>query len=183
MSVSDLSIAKYVRSHVKLKNQLKQSGVKAQTIGRLEKAFSLLPDEVLDLFLSEQRVLTVVMEPDLQIPLGMTTKTLRKPDGLNYFIIIRQEQEEWPEDLFLGAFFRELGHVVCERLPEDEWPVPRGDRARFRERIEYEADAMVWKWGLRHYSMRHLFATYPEHWAEKIVAEIGRILSEEKPLH
>jgi hypothetical protein len=183
MSVSDVPIAEYVRSHVQLRNQPKQREVRPQTTGRLEKAFSLLPDEILDLFLSEKRVLTIVIEPDLQIPLGMTTKTLRKNSGLNYFIIIRQEHEEWPEDLFLGAFFREIGHVVCERLPEDEWPVPRGDRARFRERIEYEADAMVWKWSLRHYSMRHLFATYPEHWAEQIVAEIEKILSEEKPLH
>lgn len=180
MSVSDLAIAKYVRSHVQLKNQLKQGGVKAQTTGRLEKAFSLLPDDILDLFLSEKRILTIVIEPNLQLPLGMTTKTSRKSSGLNYFIIIRQEQEEWPEDLFLGAFFRELGHVVRERPPESEWPVARGDRARYRERIEYEADAMVWRWGLRHYSMRHLFASYPEHWAEKIVAEIGRILSEDK---
>ncbi|AFM25802.1 hypothetical protein [Desulfomonile tiedjei] len=183
MSVSDLSIAKYVRSHVQSKIQSKQREVKPQTTGRLEKAFSLLPDDILDLFLSENRVLTIVIEPNLQIPLGMATKTLRKPSGLNYFIIIRQEQEDWPEDLFLGAFFRELGHVVRERLPEDEWPVPRGDRARFRERIEYEADAMVWKWGLRHYSMRHLFATYPEQWAEKIVSEIEKILSEDRRLH
>ncbi len=125
----------------------------------------------------------MLLEPNLKIPFGMGTNTKREVNGYKYTIIIREEHEDWPEDLFLGSFLRELGHVVCARPPEDEWPATRGDRARFRERIEYLADAMVWRWGLRHYSMRHLHATYPQHWVEKIIVEIEKILQEDESLH
>jgi hypothetical protein len=176
-------IAKYVSEHVRLSTRSKRSTPRKQTIDRLEKAFSLLPDETLDLFLNDRRKLTVQLEPNLKIPFGMGTNTRSDANQNTYTIIIREEHEDWSEDLFLGSFLRELGHVVCERPPDDEWPTGRGDRARFRERIEYLADAMVWKWGLRHYSMRHLYATYPEHWVEKIVAEIEKVLVEDERFH
>lgn len=178
MAGTDNTIAEYVGRRVRLGRNSTNSSVRADTVGRIEKAFSLLPEDVLELFLSEKRLLTILVQPDLKIPFGMATTTARGARGSDYAITIRKEHEDWPEDLFLGAFLRELAHVVCERPPEDEWPAGRGDRARFRERMEYVADAMVWRWGLRHYSMRHLYATYPEHWAEKIIDEIGKVLEE-----
>lgn len=183
MAATDNTIAEYVRQRVRLGRNSTNSSLRADTVGRIEKAFSLLPEDALDVFLSEKRPLTVLIEPDLKVPFGMSTRTARGARGSEYTITIREEHEDWPEDLFLGAFLRELAHVVRERPPEDEWPAARGDRARFRERIECLADAMVWRWGLRHYSMRHLYATYPEHWVEKILDEIGKALLEDERPH
>ncbi len=45
-------------------------------------------------------------------------------------------------------------------------PLP-GVSVQVQGENKYVADAMVWKWGLRHYSMRPLYATYPEHWQKK----------------
>lgn len=174
------AVSKYVRDHVRSGRVGSGKKVASATAKRVEKAFSLLPEDVLGLFLSETRNLQIVIMPDVGLPLGMSTKSQGLPDARTYRIMLYEEQQEWPEDLFLGAFLRELGHVVAQRPPEDEWPKSRGDRARYKERLEYIADAMVWKWGLRHYSMRHLTATYPPHWVEKIVVEIGKLLLEEK---
>jgi hypothetical protein len=60
--------------------------------------------------------------------------------------------------------------------PEDEWQATRGDRARFKEKLEHRSDAMVWRWGLRHYSMSYITATYPSHWVERIAEEIGKTM-------
>jgi hypothetical protein len=181
MSQQSEAVSKYVRDHVRSGRVGRDANVSSTTAGRFEKAFSLLPEDILELFLSGARNLTVVIMPDVGLPLGMSTKSLGPPDARTYRIMLYEEQEEWPEDLFLGALLRELGHVVAQRPPEDEWPKSRGDRARYKERLEYIADAMVWRWGLRHYSMRHLTATYPQHWVERIVVEIGKILLEDEP--
>jgi hypothetical protein len=183
MSQQSEAVAKYVRDHVRPGRPDRDRKVASATAKRFEKAFSLLPEDVLGLFLSGARNLTVVIVPDVGLPLGMSTRSQGPPDARTYRIMIYEEQQEWAEDLFLGAFLRELGHVVAQRPPEDEWPKSRGDRARYKERIECIADSMVWKWGLRHYSMRHLTATYPQHWVEKIVVEIGKLLLEENEQH
>ncbi len=180
MNQQSEAVSKYVRDHVRSGRVGSDNKVALATAKRFEKAFSLLPQDVLGLFLSEMRDLQVVIMPDVGLPLGMSTKSQGPPDARTYRIMLYEEQQEWPEDLFLGAFLRELGHVVAQRPPEDEWPKFRGDRARYKERLEYIADAMVWRWGMRHYSMRHLTATYPPHWVEKIVVEIGKLLLEEK---
>jgi hypothetical protein len=117
--------------------------------------------------------------PNTALPLGMRTSSEGPPEARTYTIMVFREHEEWSENHFLGAFLRELGHVVAERPPESEWPTPRGERSRFREKLEYRADAMVWRWGLRHYSMSHLTATYQPHWVDRIVEEIGKILVKE----
>jgi hypothetical protein len=179
MSQQSEAVTKYIRDHVRSGRVGKKGKVPSSIAGRFEKAFSLLPEDVLGLFLTGARNLSVVIMPDAGLPLGMSTKSQGPADDRTYRIMLYEEQQEWPEDLFLGAFLRELGHVVAERPPEDDWPKSRGDRARYKERLEYVADAMVWRWGLRHYSMRHLTATYPQHWVERIVMEIGKILLEE----
>ncbi|MGB6063394.1 MAG: hypothetical protein WBG50_01210 [Desulfomonilaceae bacterium] len=179
MSQEREAVAQYVREHVQFDRSGKSGKVISAAGKRFEKAFLLLPNEVLRLFLSGARNLTIVITPDPALPLGMSTKTQGPPNAREYKITVYDEHQEWPEDLFLGSFLRELGHVVAQRPPEDEWPTSRGDRARYKERLEYIADAMVWRWGLRHYSMRHLTATYPQHWVERIVVEIGKILLEE----
>jgi hypothetical protein len=171
-------LEKYVRDHLEFRTKRTTGAVRSQTLERIVKALSLLPEEVLGLFLSGSRSLTVIVEPDATLPYGMSTSSRGPAGAREYAIVLHEENQDWTEDLFLGAFLRELGHVVAQRPPEVEWPQTRGDRARYRERLEYVADAMVWRWGLRHYSMRHLAATYPEHWVERIVVEIGKILLE-----
>jgi hypothetical protein len=155
--------------------------VKERTVllERFEKAFSVLPPEIAELFLSEDRTLSVVVLPDTKLPLGMRTKSEGPPEARTYTIMVFREHAEWSENHFLGAFLRELGHVAAERPPESEWPEARGDRSRFKEKLECRADAMVWRWGLRHYSMIHLTATYPAHWVDRIVAEIDKMLLKE----
>ncbi len=179
MTLTSHMVAEYLRHHVRFEEPVKDGKTRTVLFERFKKAFSVLPGEVLDLFLSDARNLTVVIVPDAELPLGMRTMSEGPPDSRAYIIMVFQEHRDWAEDHFVGAFLRELGHVVAQRPPESEWPATRGERSRFREKLEYRADAMVWGWGLRHYSMSHLTATYPLHWVERIVVEIGKILLEE----
>jgi len=174
------AVANYVREHVQIDLSRNKSGSSSVALERFEKIFSILPEEVLDLFLSEARSLTVRVMPDPSLPLGMQTRTEGPVGRRKYTIVVYTEHFEWPEDLFIGAFLRELGHVVSQRPPESEWPTSRGDRARYKENLECRADATVWRWGLRHYNVRYLAATYPEHWVERIIEQIGKMLLEEK---
>ncbi len=48
-------ITEYVRDHVRLSKRSKNSDVRADTTKRIEKALSLLPEETLDLFLTDKR--------------------------------------------------------------------------------------------------------------------------------
>lgn len=178
-SEADQAFSKYVREILRFNRHIKDTSLAEITVTRIEKAFSLIPDECARLFLSGARNLTVKLLPDTTLPLGMTTNTRGPADARRYTIEIRQEHQNQPEDLFLGAFLRELAHVVACKPPEWEWPSSRGERARFKERIEYAADAMVWRWGLRHYNMRFISATYPPHWVDRIVEDIEKMLREE----
>ncbi len=175
---STKSVSEYVKQRVKFGIPA-SADKEATTLSRIEKILSLLPEEVLDLLLAGKRNLTISVAPDLQIPFGMNTQSQGAPRKRRFTITIYAEQQDWPEDLFIGSLLRELAHVVADIPPEAEWPASRGDKARFKERMEYIADATVWKWGLRHYSIRHLTSTYPEHWVDRIVEEIGRILLQE----
>jgi hypothetical protein len=174
------AVAKYVREHVQIERSRKDRGPSPVPTDRFEKTFSILPEEVLDLFLTSARSLSVKVMPDPSLPLGMQTRTEGSVGRRKYTIVVYREHFQWPEDLFIGAFLRELGHVVAERPPETEWPTSRGDRSRFREKLECRADAMVWRWGLRHYNIRFLTATYPEHWVKTIIEQIGKMLLEEE---
>ncbi len=174
------AVAKYVREHVQIERSRNDNGSSPVSTDRFEKIFSILPEDVLDLFLTGERSLSVKVMPDPSLPLGMQTRTEGPIRLRKYTIVVYQEHFQWPEDLFIGAFLRELGHVVAERPPEKEWPTSRGDRSRFREKLECRADAMVWRWGLRHYNIRFLTATYPEHWVKAIIEQIGKMLLEEE---
>lgn len=173
-------IDKYLKTRVKVAYSGSKSEQSSITLDRFSKAFSLLPPDILKLFTSDTLKLSIMITENLDIPFGMVTRAEGPKNSRKYTITAFKEQEEWPEDLFLGCFLRELGHVVCDRPPEEEWPQSRGDRARFKERLELEADAMVWRWGLKHYSLRHLNATYPKHWAERIAEDIEILLNAEK---
>lgn len=172
------SASEYVKQHVKFGIPA-SADKEATTLSRIEKILSLLPADALDLFLAGKRNFTISVVPDLQVPFGMSTQSQGPPKKRRFTITIYAEQLDWPEDLFIGSLLRELAHVVADMPPEAEWPASRGDKARFKERLEYLADATVWKWGLRHYSIRHLTSTYPQHWVDRIVEEIGRILLHE----
>lgn len=179
MSQTD-SVTAYVRDHVRVSPPQDRVRLFPPTAGLFEKAFLLLPDDTLDLFLSGSRSLVVDIMPDPALPLGMKTHSSGPVSDRQYTIVVYHEHLSLPEDLFLGSFLRELGHVVAQLPSENEWPETRGDRARFKERAENRADAMVWRWGLRHYSLRYLFATFPTHRAELIVDAIGKLLAEEE---
>jgi hypothetical protein len=174
-------IADYVKGLVSFKAPIVDGNARSIFFERIEKSFALLPEEVLDLFLKGSRNLVVVVMADTELPLGMGAKSEGPAKRRKYMVLTYSEHSTWPENRFIGAFLRELAHVATERPPENEWPLQRGDRARFKEQLEHHADAMVWRWGLRHYSMSYLDATYPPHWVERIVVEIGRILLEENP--
>lgn len=169
----------YVRDVVRFAGVAPKSSLCATMLERFQKAFSLIPDEVADLFLARSLHLGVTVMPDTAFPLGMSTRSEGPSGRRRYSIVSYQEHGEWPEDRFIGAFLRELAHVAAQRPPEEEWPLPRAERARFKERLEHRADAMVWRWGLRHYSMSYITATFPAHWVEPILAGIEKAMLEE----
>jgi hypothetical protein len=173
MSLEHRPAGKLVQESLRLAGGVREPEVKKIVAARYEKALTLLPDEVLDLFVSGKRKVRVIVMPDPKLPMGMLTRSEGTPRERKYTIFLYEEHGTWPADRFLGALLRELGHVVANRPPENEWPEARGDRARFKEMLECRADAMVWRWGLRHYSMSYLVATFPQHWVERIVKEIG----------
>jgi len=179
MTSQKRSLDEYVRDVVRFAGVASDETLRATMLARFQKSFSLLPVEVADLFLSGSRRLDVTVMPDTAFPLGMSTRTEGSSGRRRYSIVLYQEHGEWPEDRFIGAFLRELGHVVAQRPPEEDWPVARADRAAFKEQLEHRADAMVWRWGLRHYSMSYITATFPAHWVEPILAGIEEALLEE----
>ncbi len=146
------------------------------TQSRIIKAFDNLPVEILNLFLDGSRNLSIKIIPDPKLPFGMRTISKRSSNGLTYTLNICDEAQDWTEDHFLGAVLRELGHVTAELPPDDEWPLERGARARFKESVECRADALVWSWGLRHYDIIYLSETYPSHWVDKIVNDISMMI-------
>ena len=177
-SERELSIEKYFAEHLCRATRKAHLPVPRETIARFRNAFILLPSETADLFLSGSIDLTVMIETDPALPLGMRTTCEGPPYSRRYMIVVYEEHLQWAEDLFIGSFLRELAHAVAGQPPEDEWPTSRSERARFKEMLEHQADAVVWKWGLKEYSMRHITATYPAHRVEIIVAEIERIVKE-----
>jgi len=169
-------ISKYLEGRIDFKGIRFDKARINLTKSRIIKAFDSLPIEILDLFVCGSRNLFIKMIPDPKLPFGMRTKTEKSAKGTTYWLNICDESQDWSEDHFLGSFLRELGHVVAELPPEDEWPQERGARARFRESVECKADAMVWSWGLRHYDIIYLSETYPSHWVDKIVNDISLML-------
>jgi hypothetical protein len=176
MQGTEPAVTAYVRRIVRFKGRIQDLKARDAMSARFRKAFSLLPPDVLDLFLEGLRPLSVEVRPAGALPLGMSTQSEGKMPLRTYKIVAYVDHGEWPEDRFMGAFLRELGHVVSQRPPEAEWPAGRGDRARFKERLEHRADAMVWRWGLRHYGMSYLAATYPPHWVDRIVEKISDMI-------
>lgn len=176
MSQKHESWVRYINSRMTLTKTVDDSRFMNQISGRLIKCLYLLPELEQELFLTGNRNLTIEIVGNPKLPFGMKTRSSGQKVSRNYTISICEECGEWPEDRFLGAFLRELGHVVAEIPPEDEWPIVRGERARFKESVELMADCMVWKWGLRHYNVSYLSATFPSHWVDRIVSDIEKLL-------
>ncbi|MGC8657972.1 MAG: hypothetical protein ACP5U1_02765 [Desulfomonilaceae bacterium] len=170
------SISKYLDGIIEIKRMRLDDDKVRLTRSRIIKAFEIVPEDVLSLFLGGYRRLRIAIIPDATLSLGTRTTTQRVSGHLIYSLSICSEALDWPEDHFLGAILRELGHVTAELLPENEWPPERGARARYKESIECRADALVWSWGLRHYDMIFLSQTYPSHWVDKIVNDISMML-------
>jgi len=172
-------ISDYLSLVVRFQVPVDNGKLKSVTLARFQKALECLPEDVLDLFLSGARQLTVLVVPDPGLPMGMSTRSAGPPDRRRYTVTVFEEHQSWAENHFLGAFLRELGHVVGGRPPEEEWPSSRAERALYKEMLECRADAMVWKWGLKHYSLSYLHATFPPHWVDRIVSDISRTILED----
>ncbi len=147
---------------------------------RIKKAFDLLPDEVTNQFLSGEIRLTVIVEPEPFIPMGMKIRADGPLELRRFTVAVFQGQLEWPEDVFIASFLREIAQAAAGRPPEEEWPTKRGERSRFREMLENQADLMLWKWGLREQDIRFLTATYPPHRVDEIVEAIDEMLRAEQ---
>lgn len=169
-------IQQYANSRIISAKSPQETESVVEIIARLAKTLQLLPDTELELFLSGKRSLSIEIIPDPRLPFGMKTRSSGELSSRKYRIFICEECSEWPENRFFGALLRELGHVVVELPPEEEWPIVRGDRARFKESAELLADCLVWKWGLRHYGMTYLVETYPAHWVDRIVSDIENMI-------
>jgi len=148
-------------------------------IACIEKAFALLPGHVQDLFISRTIRVVIMVKPNPGFPVGMSTASSGPAGNRLYSIAVLEEHGTWPEDRFIAAFLHELGHVVAKLPPRAEWPTSRAERAQFKEMLECRADSLVWKWGLREYSMRYLDSTYPAHRIEAIVAQIERMIEDD----
>lgn len=176
MAEDTKNVSNYLESIIKIKGIKLDNSRLGVTKARINKAFEILPEEVLNLFLGRSRKLSLSITRGSELSPGMRTTTERYSGRPVYSISICDESLGWPEDHFIGALLRELGHVTAELLPENEWPQERGARARYKESIECKADALVWSWGLRHYDMIFLSETYPSHWVDKIVNDISMML-------
>jgi len=177
MEPRDTDIRSYVQGHLQFDAVIGDQE-KALFAERLEKSFSVLPHTILELFLLDERRIMIKITQDTGFPLGMHTTPQGDAGARSYDIVMLREHQNWSEDCFIGGFLRELGHVVCQKPPESEWPTARGDRARFKEHLEDAADTAVWRWGLRHYSMAYLQATFPPHWVERIVERVSEMMLE-----
>ncbi len=176
MSYHPELIEKFVNSRLIAKESPAKSRLSREICSRFVAAVKLLPDDEQELFLEERRRISIEMLADPKLPFGMRTISGGSLPNRHYTVFICEECCEWDENRFIGALLRELGHIVAEIPPEEEWPLSRGDRARFKEHSELVADCMVWKWGLRHYDMSFLVSTYPPHWVDRIVADIEKLI-------
>jgi hypothetical protein len=177
-SQRDRSIHKYLTEHVRYTTGDAHAAALHDAIARFRKALILLPMQTTDLFLSGLINLTVRIESDPGLPLGMRTTCEGPSDARRYSIVLYEEHLHMTEDVFIGSFLRQLANVVAGQPPEEEWPTSRSERAGFKEMMEHQADALVWKWGLKEYSMRYIAATYPPHRVDLIMDEIERIVNE-----
>lgn len=176
------TVKEYVKTHVRYEvGDLNQDSSSRLDL-RIAKAFSLLPQDVLNLFMSEERSLTIRIMPDPSFPLGMRTTSQGPIEARTYTIVVYREHLDMEENRFVGSFLRELGHAVIQSPPESEWPSSKAERAQLKEMLELRADAAVWSWGLRHYSMAHLWGAYPPHVADRIVVDIEKLLKDEGPI-
>ena len=176
MSKQPELIEKFVNSRLIVRKALAESQSSRETLTRVVTAMKLLPDDEQELFLADRRKVSIEIVADPKLPFGMKTRSARSVESRHYTIFICEECTEWDENRFIGALLREFGHIVAEIPPEEEWPILRGDKARFKEHAELVADCMVWKWGLRHYDMSFLVSTFPPHWVDRIVTDIEKLI-------
>jgi hypothetical protein len=184
--MSETSMSEAVKDYVKKHVRYEVRNLNQDWSGRvyllIVKAFSLLPQDVLNLFMAEARSLTIRIMPNPGFPLGMRTTSQGPIDARNYTIVMYREHLDMEENRFIGSFLRELGHAVIQSPPESEWPASKAERSQLKEMLELRADAAVWSWGLRHYGMAYLWGTYPSHVADRIVADIEHLLKDEGPI-
>ncbi|MDD3472826.1 MAG: hypothetical protein PHS86_08595 [Syntrophaceae bacterium] len=169
-------LQKYLNQKVISEKTFADSKYFSDISSKVFKAMSSLPEEFQQLFLGGNRNILFKIVSDPKLPFGMKTVSSGSGRSRIYNVLICEECAEWPENRFLGAILREVGHVIAEIPPEEEWPTIRGQRARFKEFLELQADCRLWRWGLRHYDMAYLVATFPSHWVDRIVADIQKLL-------
>lgn len=176
MSEQPELLEEFVRSRLIVSKSLSNLQPVQEICSRFVKALKLLPDHEKQIFLSSNRNMSIEIVGDPKVPFGMKTRSTGHSETRKYTVIICRECGGWDENRFLGALLREFGHIITEIPPDHEWPISRGDWARFKEHRELIADSMVWKWGLRHYDMSYLVSTFPSHWVERIVTDIEKLI-------
>ena len=91
------------------------SSLDHKTTARLQKAFALLPSETQDVFLSGTIDLVVIVAPNPALPMGLHTTCQGLRDDRCYTIIMYEEHQDWSEEVFIGAFLRQLAHLFVGR--------------------------------------------------------------------
>lgn len=176
MNADEVSVGKYLKDNLEFHPDVADDQIREFAAARFTNAFLLLPGDILDMFLSGSRRLKIRLSPNTALPMGMATRSEGDSKVGKFIITSYPEHLEWDERHFIGAFLRELGHVVLNRPPEVEWPTGRLERSQFKEELECKADTIVWKWGLMSFNVDYLYNTYPTHWAERIIESIEKFL-------
>lgn len=170
-------IQRYVAQTIKIHERSGDTSLKNRAAPLIEESLSIIPPKALELFLGGERDLTIFIGPGSRLPMVMKTSSERHSSGRVYTIQLTPEHLELPKNVFMGNFLRELGHVVNSIPPMEDWPSQRKQRAQMKERMELRADAVVWQWGLKHYNISYIMATYPQHIADQIISDIEEYLS------
>ncbi len=168
----DLQLMDHVRSILKIEGKISDQEIQEQIVGLVTEVMKIAPEEVSRELLERERSLTIHVTQDSGLPMPMKT-TCKRDKGVNrYTIAMQLHHVDLSRNVFVGAFLREIAHVVLEIPPEQEWPTDRRIRAEMKKDLELKADSQVWSWGLRHYDIAYIWATFPNHIAEQLISDI-----------
>ncbi len=157
------------------------SGMMDKARHRIAQTLDLLPDRAFDLFLNHHRDVAFRVLVQSDVPLGMRTLVSGPKHARQYSILLYDDQLHWKEKLFHGALLRELAHVVLEKPAPFELPVNRRERSMHIEHMEHRADALVWRWGLRDYSVHFISQTYPAQYVDRILMHVADLMLRPDP--
>lgn len=169
---ADRQMIDHVHGILKIEGNVAAPGLKERSADLISQVLSLAPQDVLKTLLESDRSLAIRLSQDSGLPMPMKTTCKRHKGTNQYTIYMQPHHADLSRNVFIGAFLREIAHVVLEIPPKEEWPSDRRQRAEMKEDLELKADALVWSWGLRHYDLAYIWATFPNHIAEQLISDI-----------